>query len=202
VAERVDVHFVGRYTEPLIDEISRYPRSRTSRDRRPLARSRFRQVSATPAIFPRAVLATLICSVCAWSVAPQSRQTSQAQGNTSKLTWHTVEFAIVKLNDAPPISWNIYHSQKKGVLLVRLWKRYLLIRVSDEEVYDIDPQKIKVDGDAVEWSTADIPDKPIDTPDWKERNLGPLDQIRFRFGKDGHMLELQMPYGPDGRPLY
>lgn len=119
-----------------------------------------------------------------------------------KLTWHPLEFAIVKFNDDAPNSWNIYHSERKGVLLVRLWKRYLLVNVSDEEVYDIDPQKIKVAGDSVEWSYADLPDKPIDTPDWKERNLGLLQSVRFRLGKNGHYLELQLPLGPNGRPIY
>lgn len=119
-----------------------------------------------------------------------------------KLTWHPLEFAIVRFNDAAPNSWNIYHSEKKGVLLVRLWKRYLLVQVSDEEVYDIDPEKIKVVGDSVEWSYADLPGKPIETPDWKERNMGPVERVRFRLGKDGHYLELQIPLGPNGRPIY
>lgn len=119
-----------------------------------------------------------------------------------KLVWHPLEFAIVRFNDAAPNSWNIYHSEKKGVLLVRLWKRYLLVQVSDEEVYDIDPEKIKVVGESLEWSYADLPEKPIETPDWKERNMGPVERVRFRLGKDGHYLELQIPLGPNGRPIY
>jgi hypothetical protein len=121
---------------------------------------------------------------------------------TKKLTWHTVEFAIVKFNDNAPNSWNIYHSEKKGVLLVRLWKRYLLVNVQDQEVFDIDPERIKVAGDSVEWSMADVPDKPIDTVDFTGRSVGTMERIRFRFGKNGHLLEIQIPLGPNGRPLY
>jgi hypothetical protein len=119
-----------------------------------------------------------------------------------KLTWHTLEFAIVKFNDSAPNSWNIYHSEKKGVFLVRLWKRYLLVNVQDQEVFDIDPEKIKVTGDSVEWSMADAPDTPIDTPDFVSRSIGSMERIRFRLGKDGHFLELQLPLGPNGRPIY
>jgi hypothetical protein len=126
-----------------------------------------------------------------------------AQASAAKrLTWHTLEFAIVRYNDNAPNSWNIYHSEKKGVLLVRLWKRYLLVNVQDQEVYDIDPEKIKVTGDSVEWSLADVPEKPIDTPDWKSRGIGTMERVRFRLGKDGHFLELQLPLGPNGRPIY
>ncbi|HTZ46745.1 MAG TPA: hypothetical protein VMH20_04095 [Verrucomicrobiae bacterium] len=118
------------------------------------------------------------------------------------LTWHTLEFAIVRYNENAPNSWNIYHSEKKGVLLVRLWKRYLLVNVQDQEVFDIDPDKIKVVGDAVEWSTADVPAQPIETPDFVERNVGSMERVRFRLGKNGHFLELQLPLGLNGRPIY
>ena len=119
-----------------------------------------------------------------------------------KLTWRPLEFAILRYNDDAPKSWNIYHSDRKGVLLVRLWKRYLLVSVQDEEVYDIDPQTIKASGDSVEWSYADRPSKPIETPDWRVRNVGSMDRVRFRLGKEGHFLELQLPLGPNGRPIY
>jgi hypothetical protein len=85
---------------------------------------------------------------------------------------------------------------------VRLWKRFLLVNVQDQEVFDIDPQKIKVSGDSAEWSLTDVPDKPIDTPDFLERNVGSMERIRFRLGKNGHFLELQIPLGMNGRPLY
>jgi hypothetical protein len=114
-----------------------------------------------------------------------------------------VEFAIVKLNDVPPISWNMYHTDKKGVVLLHLWKRYLLINMLDEEVYDIDPQKVKNAGDSVEWSYSDLPLKPIDTPDWRERDIGTMERIRFKLGgPDHHYLELQIPLLINGKPLY
>ena len=119
-----------------------------------------------------------------------------------KATWKSVEFAIVRFNDQAPNSWNIYHSEKKGILLVRLWKRYMLVKIADEEVYDIDPQKISVHGDSAEWSYVDIPDKPIEVTEWKERNIGSMQRVTFRIGKNGHVLELQIPLGLNREPLY
>ena len=135
---------------------------------------------------------------------PQTRTQAPQSAPAAKpaITWNSVEFAIVRYNENAPNSWNIYHSGKKGVFLVRLWKRYLLVRVDDEEAYDIDPQTIKVRGNAVEWSYADMPEKPIETPDWKDRDIGLVKRIRFRLGKGGHFLELQIPLGPNGRPIY
>lgn len=146
---------------------------------------------ATPRVFG-AVLALLLlpCVAAAQAEAPK------------KVTWKSVEFAIVRFNDQAPNSWNIYHSEKKGILLVRLWKRYMLVKIQDEEVFDIDPQKITVHGDSAEWSYADIPDKPIEIVEWKERNIGSMQRVTFRFGKNGHVLELQIPLGLNREPMY
>jgi hypothetical protein len=151
----------------------------------------------TPTSFTRfGVVAVLLL---AFGVTAEAQK---AQNEPPK-TWHPVEFAIVKLNDVPPISWNMYHTDKKGVVLLHLWKRYLLINMLDEEVYDIDPQKVKNVGDSVEWSYSDLPLKAIDTPDWRERDIGTMERIRFKLGgPDHHYLELQIPLLINGKPLY
>ena len=119
-----------------------------------------------------------------------------------KTVWKSVEFAIVKFNDEAPKSWNIYHTEKKGLLLVHLWKRYLLVDLKEEEAYEIDPQTVKPAGENVQWSLADKPEQPIETPEWKSRDVGSMQRVRFRLGKDGHFLELQLPLLPNGRPAY
>src|SRR6059058_533621 len=126
----------------------------------------------------------------------------QAQGSAQKQVWKSVEFAIVKFNDEAPKSWSMYHTEKKGLLLVRLWKRYLLVNVKEEEVYEIDPQTIKPAGDNVEWSPADKPSETLETPEWKTRDVGPMQQVSFRLGKNGYILQLQIPLKPNGQPMY
>lgn len=122
-----------------------------------------------------------------------------AQG---KPVWKAVEFAIVKFNDEAPKSWNLYHTEKKGVLLLRLWKRYLLIDVKEQEVYEVDPQTVKPAGDNVEWSLADKSSEPLETPEWKTRDIGPMQRVAFRLGKGGHVLELEIPLKANGEPAY
>jgi hypothetical protein len=150
------------------------------------------------------LLTALLAALFPLCAAGATKQTPSPSASSAKppLSWHSVEFAILRYNENAPNSWNIYHSGKKGVFLVRLWKRYLLVKADDEEAYDIDPEKIKVTGNSVEWSYSDMPAHPIETPDWKERDVGLVKRIRFRLGKDGHFLELQIPLGPNGRPIY
>jgi len=125
-----------------------------------------------------------------------------AQVSSQKQTWKSVEFAIVKINDEAPKSWGMYHTEKKGVLLLRLWKRYLLVNVKDEEVYEIDPQTVKPAGDNVEWSLADKPSEPLETPEWKTRDIGPMEQVSFRLGKNGLLLQIQIPLKMNREPVY
>ena len=160
-----------------------------------MARIRLRQMKRS-----RRPAARVIALLLLFGSFSNACAAAQAQGKKSP--WQPVAFAIVKFNEDAPKSWNIYHSEKKGLLLVRLWKRYLLVDTTEQEAYDIDPQKIAVKGNNVEWSLADIPDKPIETPEWNDRNVGNMVRVRFRLGKDGHFLELQLPLGPTGKPIY
>jgi len=61
---------------------------------------------------------------------------------------------------------------------------------------------VKPQGENVEWAYSDQPEQPIEISEWKERNVGPVQRIRFRFGTKGHILELQLPLLPNGRPAY
>jgi len=150
-----------------------------------------------PFQFIRAVaIASLLAMTSAFLASAQS------QSSEKKLLWKSVAFAIVKFNDEAPKSWNIYHTEKKGLLLVHLWKRYLLVDMKEQEAYEIDPQTVKPHGEGVEWSTADKPDQPIETPDWKTRDVGSVQLVRFRLGKDGHFLEMQLPLLVNGKPAY
>lgn len=125
-----------------------------------------------------------------------------ARQNSGKIVWKSVAFAIVQYNDAAPKSWGLYHTEKKGFLLLRLWKRYLLIDVAQQQVFDIDPQRVKVSGDQAEFSRADIPEDPVDISEWKERDAGPVQHIRFRFGEKGNYLDLEIPLTANGKPAY
>jgi hypothetical protein len=120
-----------------------------------------------------------------------------------KALWKPVQFAIVRFDDKAPQSWNIYHSEKRDALLVKIWKRFLYLDLKEGEVYEVDPQTVKPQGDNVEWSLSDLPSEPIEISDWKMRDAGLMvRRVRFRFGKTGHYLDINLPLKPDGKPAY
>jgi hypothetical protein len=85
---------------------------------------------------------------------------------------------------------------------VRLWKRYLLINTADQSAFEIDPAKVKVAGETAELNSADVPNDPIETAEWKSRDTGPVVRHRFRFGQTGNFMELQIPLLANGKPAY
>jgi hypothetical protein len=143
-----------------------------------------------------ALIALLASTNCALPLRAQS------QASEKKQVWKSVEFAIVKFNDEAPKSWSMYHTERKGLLLLHLWKRYLLIDVKEQEAYEIDPQTVKPAGENIEWSLANRPEQSLETPDWKTRDVGPMQRVTFRLGKDGHVLDLQIPLNAKREPMY
>src|SRR5258708_23124335 len=97
-----------------------------------------------------------------------------AAQQSAKQQWKTLPFAIVRDNDDARKSWNVYHGDRKGIYLVRLWKRYLLIDTDSQSAFEIDPGKVKVEGENAELAAADVPGEAIETSEWKSRNAGPV----------------------------
>src|SRR5260221_9266884 len=86
---------------------------------------------------------------------------------SSKQQWKTLPFAIVRYNDDAPKSWNVYRGEHKGIYLVRLWKRYLLVDTDSQNVFEIDPEKVKVQGENAELAAQDIPADPLEPSEWR-----------------------------------
>ncbi len=144
--------------------------------------------------------AVVVCAAAVF-VAGTSLGSAQSAPKAKNL-WKSVPFAIVRYNDDAPKSWNLYYSGKRGVLLLRLWKRYLLIDRNQQLVYDIDPEKVTEKGENVEFSMDANPGDPADISDWRERDVGMLRRLRFRFGEKGNYLDIQTPLKANGDPLY
>lgn len=147
--------------------------------------------SQLPAVF-------VLAMACTFAGTAEAQSAPKA-----KNVWKSVPFAIVHYNDDAPKSWNLYFSAKRGVLLLRLWKRYLLIDRNTQKVFDIDPDKVVAKGEEeVEFAMDDPAGERADVTDWRERDIGYLHRLRFRFGEKGSYVDIQTPLKANGTPLY
>lgn len=103
---------------------------------------------------------------------------------------------------APPF-WNVYTADKQNqLLLVQIWKRYLMVDTREQAVYDIDPKTLSKKGTDLELPLSAKPAKPLPSADWAAKDMGVTYRLRFKLVPDGRLIEVQIPHRPDLRGLY
>ena len=74
-----------------------------------------------------------------------------ANAAVDKIIWKPLDQAIISVDGKAPQFWNVYTGDKQNqLLLVQLWKRYLLVDRKQEAIYDIDPKTLAKKGDDLE----------------------------------------------------
>ena len=129
-----------------------------------------------------------------------------ARGRDSeRFHWKPVEGATVKLDGKPPLTWNVYQTDKKKqshLVLVLLGHRYLVLDTRSKSVYGVVPTELHAAGK--DFETADLlqPSRKIPSRKWTMRDIGPAESIQLTLGDYGRELDVQLPHMPDLRAFY
>jgi hypothetical protein len=130
-------------------------------------------------------------------------QAIAANAAADKIIWKPLDQAILSVDGKAPQFWNVYTGDKQNqLLLVQLWKRYLLVDRKQEAVYDIDPKTLAKKGDDLELPLTAKPEKPLALAEWSTKDMGMTLRLRFKLKPAGRLIELQLPHRPDLRGLY
>lgn len=122
---------------------------------------------------------------------------------SDKIIWKPLEQVILSVEGKAPPFWNVYTADKQNqLLLVQLWKRYLMVDAREHAVYDIDPKSLSKKGEDLELPLSAKPAKPLPSADWAFKDMGVTYRLRFKLAPDGRLIELQIPHRPDLRGLY
>ncbi len=120
-----------------------------------------------------------------------------------RIVWKPLERAVLKVDEKPARTWNVFRAEKKAhLLLVAIGRRYLLLDVRARQIYELDPGKLERKDKELFWREADKPAKPMPTADWTIRDIGPVRRIRAKLAAEGRVLEVQVPIPPDLRQFY
>lgn len=69
-----------------------------------------------------------------------------------RIVWKPVEAAVLKVDDRPAKSWEVYRAEKKEhLLLVQLGARFLMLDTKAHEIYELDPQRLQRKGKELRW---------------------------------------------------
>src|SRR5690242_5817142 len=68
------------------------------------------------------------------------------------VAWKPIQQALLRVDNQPVKSWNIYEENKKGdPLLLEMNNRFLLIEVHGRKIFEITPAKIEHKGSDLLW---------------------------------------------------
>jgi hypothetical protein len=114
------------------------------------------------------------------------------------LAWRTIDDALFRVNDAPVKSWAVYETGKKrDPLLVQMDSRYLLIKIHERQVFEVDPAKIQRKAGELLWDPADHPAQPLTITDWDASDTEAVFRILVKLAGEDRLLDIELPHPLD-----
>jgi hypothetical protein len=113
-------------------------------------------------------------------------------------SWKTIDDALFRVNDAPVKEWGVYQTGKKrDPLLLQMDNRFLLIKIHDRQLFDVDPTKVQRKSDELLWDPSDHPPQPLATSDWDASDTEAVFRIRAKISAEDRLLDIELPHPLD-----
>jgi hypothetical protein len=113
-------------------------------------------------------------------------------------SWKLIEDALFRVNEAPVKEWGVYQSGKKrDPLLLQMDKRFLLIKIHDRQIFEVDASKVQRKSDELLWDPADHPAQPLTTSDWDAGDTEAVYRMRAKINSEDRLLDIELPHQLD-----
>jgi hypothetical protein len=120
------------------------------------------------------------------------------QAKDKPASWKIIEDALFRVNDAPVKEWGVYQTGKKrDLLLVQMDKRFLLVKIHEKQVFELDPAKIQHKTDELLWAPDDHPAQPLETTEWDANDTEAVYLIRAKLSAENRLLDIELPHQLD-----
>jgi len=130
-------------------------------------------------------------ALCALSFAPHVRA-------AANITWAPYRASILRIDDEPPKSWNIYydtHAKGNDMLLLQWGDRYLRINSKLKTVHEMDPATFTHEKDKLVSPADESTGKLLVSAGWIARDVGSADRVYFELSDEGHKVDINLPHG-------
>lgn len=113
-------------------------------------------------------------------------------------SWKMIDDALFRVNDAPVKDWGVYQTGKKrDPLLIQMDKRFLLLKIHDRQLFEVDPAKVQRKSDELLWDPIDHPAQPLSTTDWDAGDTEAVFRIRAKINSEDRLLDIELPHPLD-----
>jgi hypothetical protein len=114
------------------------------------------------------------------------------------VSWKLIDDALFRENDAPVKDWGVYQTGKKrDPLLVQMDKRFLLVKIHDRQIFEVDPSKIQHKTDELLWDTSNAPAQALATSNWDVNDTEAVFLIRAKISEEDRLLDIELPHPLD-----
>ena len=111
------------------------------------------------------------------------------------VSWKIIDDALFRVNDAPVKDWGVYQTGKKrDPLLIQMDKRFLLIKIHDRQLFEVDSSKIQHKADDLLWDPSDHPAQTLATTDWEANDTEAVFRIRVKISTEDRLLDIELPH--------
>ena len=111
------------------------------------------------------------------------------------VSWKVIDDALFRVNDAPVKEWGLYQTGKKrDPLLLQMNNRFLLIKIHDRQLFEVDPAKVQRKSEELLWDSSDHPAQPLATSDWDASDTEAVYRIRARITTEDRLLDIEIPH--------
>lgn len=136
------------------------------------------------------VMLAAAAAVCARGYATFARD--------KPVSWKVIDDALFRVNDAPVKDWGVYQTGKKrDPLLIQMDKRFLLVKIHDRQIFEVDPAKIQHKTDELLWDPANVPAQALATSSWDANDTEAVFLIRAKISEEDRLLDIELPHPLD-----
>lgn len=136
---------------------------------------------------PKLIMLVAVAAVCASGVATPAKD--------KPVSWKIIDDALFRVNDTPVKEWGVYQTGKKrDPLLLQVNNRFLLLRIHDRQVFEVDPGKVQRKTDELLWDPSDHSAQLLATSDWDASDTEAVYRIRAKISNEDRLLDIELPH--------
>lgn len=130
----------------------------------------------------------ILASAATWGAAG-------AQARRIPLIWKQVTQVLLKENNRPVKTWNVYRPDKeRNFVLVEVDRDWFIFNLKQRRLYRADKNDFQSQGDALTGPEPGRHTPTVKTEDWDSRDVGPAQQISVRISATGDVLTIEFPH--------
>ena len=114
------------------------------------------------------------------------------------ISWKGIDEALLLVNENPVKDWGVYQAgNKRDPLLLQMGSRFLLIKIRERQIFEIDKSKVQTKPDELLFDPSDHPADPLGTTDWDAADTEAVFRIRAKISGEDRLLDLELPHQLD-----